>query len=107
VLNRLVQNLQLKPDLALLDIHLPNRNGIESARKILIQRPQTKILIVSMMSTEEMIRQAKQMGFHGFVSKSDLARDLVPAIKAVLRNPTFFPSDGSHILSGDSSIPAA
>jgi len=98
---------QLKPDLIMLDIHLPNLDGIATAREILIQRPSTKILIVSMMTTETLIRQAKQMGFHGFISKSHVSRDLFPAIEAIQRGQTFFRGDEGPTSSGGSSVLAA
>ena len=75
---------ELKPDLILLDKGLPTLNGIEVARRIRSVCPGSKILFVSENRAADIAEEALR-GATGYVVKSDAARDLLPAIKAVLR----------------------
>jgi DNA-binding NarL/FixJ family response regulator len=80
---------QLQPDLILLDIGLPNLNGIEAARKIRVSAPWSKILFVSENRAGEVAAEALKTGGSGYVVKSDAAKELLPAIKAVLAGRQF------------------
>ena len=83
------QAQQLQPDLILLDIGLPTLNGIEAARRIREVSPNSKILFVSENRTPDTAEAALSTGAGGYVVKSDAARDLLPAIKAVLNGKRF------------------
>jgi DNA-binding NarL/FixJ family response regulator len=78
-----------KPDVTILDLSMPELNGLEAAREILKSVP-TKILILTMYHSEALIRQALEAGAQGYVLKSDAGRDLVSAVHALRRNKTFF-----------------
>jgi len=80
---------ELQPDLILLDIGLPTMNGIESARRIKQLAPGAKILFTSENSDVDVIRVALSDGARGYVLKADAARELLPAIAAVLRGDRF------------------
>jgi CheY-like chemotaxis protein len=85
-----VQNAEeLQPDLILLDIGLPQLNGIEAARRIRQVAPNSKILFVSEHSSSDIARGALDTGAHGYVMKSDAASELTAAVDAVLRNERF------------------
>ena len=80
----------LEPDIALLDISMPGMNGFDAARQILGRGCRTKILILSVHDSEEVIQQVLDSGARGYVLKSDAMRDLIAAVDAVRANKTFF-----------------
>jgi DNA-binding NarL/FixJ family response regulator len=82
---------QLQPDLILLDIGLPNMNGMDAARRIRKLSPNCKILFVSQISSPEIAEGAMRLGAHGYLLKSDTA-DLPSAVKAVLQGGQFVSS---------------
>jgi DNA-binding NarL/FixJ family response regulator len=79
-----------KPDIALLDIGMPNLNGLDAARQILAMSPTIRILILTMHDAEQVVREVLAAGARGFVLKSDAARDLVAAVDALQHRRTFF-----------------
>lgn len=79
-----------KPDIVLLDIGMPNLNGLDAARQILAISPAIKILILTMHDAEQVVREVLAVGARGFVLKSDAARDLVAAVDALQHRRTFF-----------------
>ena len=92
------QARELKPDLVLLDIGMPNLNGIEAARQILANCPMTRIRILTMYYSQQIVREVLGVGARGFLLKSDAGRDLVTAVEAVQHNKTFFTSQITEIL---------
>lgn len=85
-----VQKVQeLQPDLILLDIGLPTLNGIEAAKRIRHVSPSSKILFVSEHRSPDIAEEALSTGAVGYVVKSDAARELLPAVKAVLEGKRF------------------
>lgn len=83
---------QLKPDLVILDIGMPNLNGLDAARQILRAEPQTKVLVLTIDESEQVMREVLNTGARGFLLKSDAARDLVAAVEALEHHRTFFTS---------------
>ncbi len=79
-----------KPDIVLLDIGMPNLNGLDAARQILATSPTIRILILTMHDAEQVVREVLAAGARGFVLKSDAARDLVAAVDALQHRRTFF-----------------
>jgi DNA-binding NarL/FixJ family response regulator len=86
----LAQEFEL--DLVLLDIGLPNLNGIDVARKIRELAPQRRILLISQESSADVVREALSTGASGYVAKTDAGSELVTAINAVLRGEKFVSS---------------
>lgn len=82
----------VKPDIAILDIGMPNLNGLSATRQILQQNPQTKVLILTMYESEQVLREVLEVGARGYLLKSDAGRDLLTAIVALQGNKTFFSS---------------
>ncbi len=74
---------QLKPDVVIMDIRLPDGSGIEACREILTAAPRTRILFFSAYQEIEAFNQAIGAGAHGFLSKGVGAKDLLQAIKTV------------------------
>jgi DNA-binding NarL/FixJ family response regulator len=83
---------ELRPDLILLDIGLPNLNGIEVARRLRKTSPHIKILFVSQESSFEIVQETLDLGALGYVHKSQVQTDLVLAIKSVLDGRQFVSS---------------
>ena len=81
---------ELQPDLILLDIGLPNLNGVEAARQIRKVAPASRILFLSSYPWPEIVREAMIFGALGFVLKVKASRELLPAIRTVLRGEQFF-----------------
>jgi DNA-binding NarL/FixJ family response regulator len=83
---------QLHPDVVILDIGMPNLNGLEATRQILREHPGARVLILTMHDSEQVVREVLEAGARGFILKSDAGRDLVAAVEALQRNKTFFTS---------------
>jgi PAS domain S-box-containing protein len=81
---------ELMPDVVVLDISMPHLNGFEAARLIHEEVPQSKILILSQHNVSEMLQTALDAGARGYVSKSDVSRDLLPAVEAIIHNRSPF-----------------
>ena len=83
------QALRHDIDLAVLDITMPLRTGLQAAREIARRRPDTRILILSMHDNEEYLFEALGVGAAGYVLKSAVDTDLVNACRAALRGEAF------------------
>ncbi len=81
--------LKLKPDIVIMDIAMPRMNGIEAAKRIRKQLPDTKILILSMYSHEHYIHELLETGVSGYLLKDSSGRDIIKAIHAAMKNETF------------------
>jgi CheY-like chemotaxis protein len=82
----------LQPDLILLDIGLPNLNGIAAARQIRDLSPKSKIIFVTQEISPDVVREAFEAGASGYVVKTDAGRKLRAAVEAVLRGEQFLSS---------------
>jgi DNA-binding NarL/FixJ family response regulator len=89
---------QLNPDLVLLDIGMPNLNGLEAARQILAASPEMAILILTMHDSDQTVREVLRAGARGFLLKSDAGRDLVAAVEALQQQRTFFTTRVSQMV---------
>ena len=83
---------KLRPDLIIMDVSMPNLNGLEATRVIRRSLPSTQILILTQHDSQEMMRQAFNAGARGFVVKSSVAHDLLNAVEAAQRGESFFDS---------------
>ena len=83
---------KLSPDVVVLDVSMPEMSGLDAARLILQRDDKQKILCLTVVDSDELVRQALEMGIRGFVQKSDAARELVSAVEALERNGTYFTS---------------
>jgi DNA-binding NarL/FixJ family response regulator len=88
---------QLKPDIVILDITMPELNGLEATRQIRKVAPTVQILILSVHESEELVREILDAGAHGYVLKSDAGRELTAALQALRKHETFFTSRVAQI----------
>ena len=88
-----LQRIQDKsPDLILLDIGLPRLNGMEVARRVRRLSPSSRILFLTQESSSDVVREALSIGALGYVHKSHVRTELLPAIEAVLNGKRFVSS---------------
>jgi DNA-binding NarL/FixJ family response regulator len=97
------KTLELKPDIAILDIGMPNLNGLEATRQILRSQPGARVLILTLHESEQVVREVLEVGARGFLLKSDAGRDLVAAVEALQGNKTFFTSRVAETVVGSFS----
>jgi len=88
----------MKPDVVLLDIGMPNLNGLEATRQILAATPDVAILILTMHDSDNVVREGLRAGAKAFLLKSDAGRDLVAAVEALELQRTFFTTRVSQMV---------
>ncbi len=93
---------QLRPDVAVLDLNMPQLDGVEATKLIRKQAPDTQVLILSMYSTGEHVRPAIRAGAGGYLLKGSGLSDLVSAIHAVASGNAFFSPEVAKIVLDDS-----
>lgn len=92
---------RLAPDVVILDIAMPELNGLEAARRIHKAAPRTEVLILTMHRSEELVRQVLAAGARGYLLKSDAGRDLLAAVEAVAdHRPFFTPRVAEQVVRG-------
>jgi DNA-binding NarL/FixJ family response regulator len=79
----------LRPEIVVLDVSMPELNGLEAARQIRRVVP-TKILILTVHESDQVVTEVLDAGAHGYVLKTDAGRKLVEAIRTLLQNQSFF-----------------
>ena len=80
---------RLRPELAILDIQLPDLNGLEVARRVQRQAPDTRVIILSMYADEPYVLEALRYGVAGYVLKADATTDLITAVHAAMAGRRF------------------
>jgi len=81
--------LKLKPEVVVLDITMPVLNGLDAAREILQQAPDTKAVLLSMHDESKYVLEGLRVGVKGFVTKTHAGEDLLHAIRQALRGMTY------------------
>jgi DNA-binding NarL/FixJ family response regulator len=85
-------------DLAILDISMPRKTGLQAAREITHRNPQLRVLMLSMHDNEQYLFEALRAGASGYVLKSAVDRDLVEACRAAMRGEPFLYPGGVRAL---------
>lgn len=83
---------ELRPDVVLIDISMPQMNGLEAAKNIHERVPAAEILIVTEHDSSSMAHVGRQPGIRGFVQKSRIARDLIAAVERASQHQPVSPS---------------
>jgi DNA-binding NarL/FixJ family response regulator len=97
---------QLKPDVVIMDLNMPELSGLEATRHIRKVLPQTEVLILTLHESEQMMREALDAGARGYVLKSDAGAELLAAVEAVCRHRLFLSSRVSQMLGEASTLGA-
>ena len=88
----------LKPDVVVMDIGMPNLNGLDAAREILREVPRAMVLILTIDESEQVMREVLNAGARGFLLKSDAGRELVTAVEALQQHRTYFTSKVAELV---------
>jgi DNA-binding NarL/FixJ family response regulator len=89
---------KVHPNVAILDISMPELNGLDAASQILKASPHTRILMLTMHAAEELIEKTLGAGASGYILKSDAEKDLITAIEALMHRKTFFTHAASEVI---------
>jgi len=90
--------VKLRPEVVVIDISMPDLNGVEATQQISKQLPDTKIVVLTMHDSEELARKVLAAGARGYVLKSDAVRDLANAVRTVVKGKPFFSGKISEML---------
>lgn len=82
----------MKPDLVIMDLRMPDMNGLDATRQILKENPQIEVLILTMLDSEQLVRQVFASGARGYLLKSDAGNELLAAVDTVRQHKPFFTS---------------
>jgi DNA-binding NarL/FixJ family response regulator len=88
----------LRPDVAVMDISMPELNGLEATRQILKTNSESKVLILTMHQSDSLMRNALEAGARGYLLKTDTSRDLATAVESVSANKTFFTANMAELV---------
>lgn len=92
---------EMKPDIAVLDISMPELNGVDASRQILKVSPTTEILVFTMHESEQLIKNILAAGVRGYLLKSDPAHNVIEAVASLaLHRPYFNTRASETILTG-------
>ena len=90
--------IKLKPDVTILDISMPELDGVEAVRQIREAVPDSKVLVLTMHESNQMVKRALDAGAHGYILKSDLTDTLPKAVRAVAEGKRFLTPKVSEIV---------
>jgi DNA-binding NarL/FixJ family response regulator len=89
---------QHRPDIAVMDIAMPELNGLEATRRIRKLFPSTEVLVLSLHYSDELVREVVDAGARAYVLKSDASKDLLRAVKSLANHQAYFTAPASEVL---------
>ncbi len=92
---------RLYPDIVVMDLSLPELNGLDAARQILKDSPRTEVLVLTMHHSEELVRNVLQAGARGYVLKSDADESLIAAVESLRDHKPFLTSTVTEFVLDD------
>ena len=95
------QAIQLQPDIVIMDMSMPDLNGLDAAVQIKRRVPRSEILMFTAHETDELIREVFEIGVKSFIFKSEAHTYLIDAIKSLAQHKPFFTSKVSETLFAD------
>lgn len=97
-LEAIEQVRELKPDIVVMDINMPNLNGIDATRKILEESPKTKILVLSIHSSQQYVESMLEAGATGYLLKESAPEELIKAIRIICEGKSYLSADITEIM---------
>jgi DNA-binding NarL/FixJ family response regulator len=91
----------LRPDVVIMDVGMPNLNGIDATRRILAAHPQIAVVILSMHQDESYVLRSLKAGAKGYLLKDSLRSDVLDAIRAVVQGRSFLTRKISRMMQED------
>jgi DNA-binding NarL/FixJ family response regulator len=92
---------RLRPDIVVMDLSLPDLNGLEATRQILKEASNTEVLVLTMHHSEELARDVLQAGARGYVLKSDADENLIAAVDSLRQHKPFLTSAVTEFVLDD------
>ena len=92
---------QLKPDVVIMDISMPDMNGVEATRRICKEVPSTKIIVLSMHHKRQFVIDMLKAGVSGYILKTKVHDDLIRAVKAAVANEVYLSSKITGVVARD------
>jgi len=89
---------ELKPDVVVMDLSMPESNGLEATRRIAALKLDTKVLVLTVHAEEEYLVPVVEAGASGYLTKTSADTDLMEAIKVVARGQVFLPPKAATLL---------
>src|SRR5262245_48460608 len=80
---------ELRPDIAILDVHMPKLSGLQAARKLMEKKSGVKLVLLTMHEDEQLLNEALNLGIHAYVLKENAVEDLLSAVRSVASGKTF------------------
>ncbi|MGA2149711.1 MAG: response regulator transcription factor [Bryobacteraceae bacterium] len=90
----------LRPDIVVMDISMPDMNGLEATREILKNSPDIEVLVLSMHESDQMVHDVLGAGARGYILKRDAGNDLITALEALRQHKLFLTSRVSEVVLG-------
>jgi DNA-binding NarL/FixJ family response regulator len=89
---------ELRPDIAILDVHMPRLTGLQAARKLIERKSPVKLVLLTMHEDEDLLNEALNLGIHAYVLKENAVEDLIAAVRSVNEGKTFISATLSGLL---------
>jgi two-component system, NarL family, response regulator NreC len=93
--------LELKPDLVIVDLAMPQLSGVDAIQQIVRRLPSTRVLVLSMHADEVYVTRALKAGAHGYLLKDSAGTDLLRAVTALAQRKSFFSPAVSRVMLDD------
>jgi len=89
---------ELRPDIAIFDVHMPKLSGLQAARKLIEQESPVKLVLLTMYEDEDLLNEALDLGIQAYLLKENAVEDLLSAVRSVSGGGTFISASLSGLL---------